>query len=71
MKKKEHMKIMKKATIKIFFNDGKVDEIPAKLWDDYEYRGGSEYRPGVFLVKRRGCWIGIYNMNCVDCIVVG
>ena len=65
MKKKKHMKIMNKATIKVYFNDGKVDEIPSKIWDDYEYNDG------MFVVKRRGCWIGIYNMKCVDCIVVG
>ena len=56
---------MNKATIKIYFNDGKVDEIPSKIWDDYEYNDG------LFVVKRCGCWIGIYNMKCVDCVVVG
>lgn len=66
MKKKEHMKIMNKATIKVYFKDGKVDEIPSRIWDDYEYHDG-----GIFVVKRRGVWIGIYNIDCVDCIVVG
>ena len=65
MKKKQHKKIMNKATIKIFFADGKVDEIPSRLWDDYECNDG------LFGVKRRGAWIGIYNLTCVDCIVVG
>jgi len=65
MKKKEHMKIMNKATIKIFFKDGKVDEIPSRLWDDYQYIDR------IFAVKRRGVWIGIYNIDAVDCITVG
>ena len=31
------MKIMNKATIKIYFKDGKIDELSAKIWDDYQY----------------------------------
>lgn len=65
MKKKEHMKIMNKASIKVFFKDGKVDEIPSRIWDDYEYY------EGMFIVKRRRVWIGIYNMDVVSCVVVG
>ena len=47
------------------FKDGKVDEIPSKLWDDYQYVDR------MFAVKRRGVWIAVYNMDAVDCIVVG
>ena len=65
MKKKTHMKIMNKATIKICYKDGNVEEIPSRIWDDYEYMYG------LFIVKRRGVWIGIYNMDVVACIVVG
>lgn len=65
MKKKTHMKIMNEATIKVYFKDGKVDEIPSRIWDDYEYNDG------MFVVKRRGVWIGIYNMDIVACVVVG
>ena len=65
MKKKKHMKIMNKATIKIYFADGRVDELPSGIWDDYQYIDR------LFVVKRRGVWIGIYNMDAVDCIVVG
>lgn len=59
------MKEGKKAKIKVFFRDGKVDVIPHRLWDDYEYVDG------LFVVKRKGAWIGIYNMRCVACVVVG
>ncbi len=65
MKKKEHFKIMNNATIKIYFKDGKVDEIPPEIWDDYQYIDR------LFVVKRRGVWIGIYNIDSVDCITVG
>ena len=26
----------KKETIRLYFRDGKTDEIPQKFWDDYE-----------------------------------
>ena len=65
MKKKKHMKIMNKATIKICYKDDQVEEIPSHIWDDYDYMDG------LFIVKRRGVWIGIYNMDVVACIVVG
>ena len=64
MKKKEHMKIMNKATINIYFKDGKMYELQSKFWDDYQYLDR------LFVVKRRGVWIGIYNMDAVDCIVI-
>jgi len=65
MKKKEHFKIMNKATIKVYFKDGLVDEIPSRIWDDYQYVDR------LFVVKRRGVWIGVYNMDSVACITVG
>ena len=65
MKKKEHKRIMDKAAIKVFFKDGNVDEIPSRIWDDYHYIDK------LFIVKRRGIWIGIYNMDSVDCITIG
>lgn len=65
MKKKEHMKIMNKATINIYFKDGKMYELQSKFWDDYQYLDR------LFVVKRRGVWIGIYNMDAIDCITVG
>lgn len=65
MKKKEHMKIMNKAVIRVYFKDGHVDEIPTRIWDDYQYIDR------LFVVKRRGVWIGIYNIDAVDCITVG
>ena len=64
MKKKEHMKIMNKATIKIYFKDGKIYELSAKIWDDYQYLDR------IFVVKRRGVWIALYNMDAIDCIVI-
>ena len=64
MKKKEHMKIMNKATIKIYFKDGKINELSAKIWDDYQYLDR------IFVVKRRGVWIALYNMDAIDCIVI-
>ena len=55
----------KKKTIRVFFKDGKTDVIPQKFWDDYEYNYG------LFVVKKKGAWIGAYNMDCVACVVVG
>lgn len=65
MKKKEHMKIMNKATIKVCYKDGKVEEIPSRIWDDYDYIDK------LFIVKRRGVWIGIYNMDSITCVSIG
>ena len=59
------MKIMNKAIIKIVYKDGNVEEIPARIWDDYQYIDR------LFVVKRRGIWIGIYNMDSIACIFVG
>lgn len=55
---------MAKQKIKICFKDGLVDEIPQKLWDDYQYVDHN------FVVKRQGQWIAIYNMDDVSCVVV-
>ena len=55
----------KETTIKIYFKEGKIDKIPTKKWDDYEYIDG------FFVVKRHGVWIAIYNMDSIDCIIVG
>lgn len=55
----------KKQKIKVYFKDGKTDVIPQKFWDDYEYNYG------LFVVKKKGEWIAIYNMDCVACVVVG
>ncbi len=55
----------KKRKIKVFFKDGKEDIIPQKFWDDYEYNYG------LFVVKKKGEWIAVYNMDCVACVVVG
>lgn len=59
----------KKQTIKIFFKDGKTDEIPQKFWDDYLYdsSGGSS----LFVVIKKGAWIAMYNMSEVACVTVG
>ena len=58
-------KVKDKKKIKVYFKDGKVDIIPQRLWDDYEYNDK------LFVVKRKGAWIGMYNIDVVACIVVG
>ena len=50
--------------IKIYFRDGKVDVIPKKLYDDYEYNGT------LFVVKRCGAWVYCYNIGDISCIIV-
>lgn len=55
----------KKQTIKVCYKDGFVEKIPQRLWDDYEYINN------IFVVKRNGVWIGMYNMDTIACIVVG
>lgn len=54
-----------KQKIRIYYKDGKNDVIPQKLWDDYEYIDG------LFVVKKKGAWICICNMDVVTCICVG
>ena len=55
----------KKQTIKVCYKDSFVEKIPQRLWDDYEYINN------IFVVKRNGVWIGMYNMDTIACIVVG
>ena len=55
----------KKKKIRIWFKDGKCDELPQKLWDDYEINYG------LFVVKKQGEWIAMYSMDIVACITVG
>ena len=55
----------KKQKIKIFFRDGKCDIIPQRLWDDYEVNYG------LFVVKKNGAWIAFYQMDLIECMVVG
>jgi hypothetical protein len=57
-------KKLKFGKIRIYFRDGKVDVIPKKLWDDYEYNGC------LFVVKRCGAWVYTYNIGDVSCIIV-
>lgn len=55
----------KKQKIKVYFKDGKVDEIPQKFWDNYDYIDHN------FIVIKNEQWIAIYNMDIVACIVIG
>ena len=55
----------KKRKIKIYFRDGKCDIIPQRLWDDYEVNYG------LFVVKKNGAWIAFYQMDLIECMVVG
>ena len=57
-------KKLKFGKIRIYFKDGKIDVIPKKLWDDYEYNGN------LFVVKRCGAWVYCYNMSDISCIIV-
>ena len=52
------MKKTKFKAIRIYFKDGKVDEIPKKLWTDYRYDDG------LFVVIYNGAWIGIGSSVC-------
>ena len=58
-------KKQKKKKITIWFRDGKSDVIPQRLWDDYEINGGQ------FVVKKKGAWIAVYNLNDISCWGVG
>lgn len=58
------MKKMKFKAIRVYFKDGKVDEIPKRLWTDYQYVDG------LFVVIQKGAWIAVYNMDEVACITV-
>lgn len=64
MKEKKHKKLMRKADIRVTYKDGTIYIIPKKFWDDYEYLDG------YFVVKRRGAWIGIFNMDSIARIII-
>ncbi len=51
--------------IEIAFKDGHSAtwEADKGEWDDYAYDGK------VFIVKKDGSWVGIYNMDCIRSIV--
>ena len=53
-----------KDKIRVYFMDGKVDEIPGRLWDDYEVNYG------MLIVKKNGAWIAGYNLKIVACFCV-
>lgn len=57
-------KKLKFGKIKIYFRDGRVDVIPKKIWDDYEYTGS------LFVVKRGGAWVYCYNIGDISAIIV-
>lgn len=62
-KQSKHEK--KKCKIRIYFKDGKVDVIPQRLWDDYEVNGN------LFVIKKDGAWIAFYQLDIIECMVVG
>lgn len=55
----------KKQKIRIRFRDGKIDIIPQKFWDDYEVNYG------LFVIKKKGAWVAFYQMDIIECMVVG
>lgn len=58
------MKKLKFGKIKIYFRDGKVDTIPKRLYDNYEYNGA------LFVVKRCGAWVYTYNIGDISAVIV-
>lgn len=53
--------------IEIVFKDGDChiwDGKEGRVWDDYAYDGHA------FIVKRSGCWVGIYNFDTIAYIFV-
>ena len=58
------MKKLKFGKIRIYFRDGKVDTIPRKKWDNYEYNGT------LFIVKRCGKWVAMYNICDISAVIV-
>ena len=55
----------KKQEIRLYFRDGKTDVIPQKFWDDYEVNGG------LFVIKKDGAWKAFYQLDIIECMVVG
>lgn len=53
-------------TIKVTFKNGRSATWEAEKgeWDDYTYDGK------VFIIKKDGAWVGIYNMDIVISVVV-
>ena len=53
-------------TIEITFNDGHSAawEAEKNEWDNYAYDGK------VFIIKKNGAWVGIYNISHVISVVV-
>ena len=54
----------KKRVITVVYKDNTVDKIPSKYWDDYEYCHG------FFVVKRRGTWVVMLNMDSITSITI-
>lgn len=61
---KKKRKKLKFGKIKIIFRNGSVDVIPKKLYDSYTYTGC------LFVIKRRGAWITVYNIGDISVISV-
>lgn len=55
----------KKQKIRIRFRDGKIDIIPQKFWDDYAVNYG------LFVIKKKGAWVAFYQLDIIECMVVG
>lgn len=54
---------MDNAVIRVNMKTGTDEWLPNE-WDDYSYEGA------IFVVKREGNWVGIYNMDNVLSITV-
>ncbi len=50
--------------IEILFKNGQIDEWPESKYTDYSYRDG------LFIVINGFQWVGIYNMDTVQKIVI-
>lgn len=56
---------MSKQKVRIYYKDGKTDVISQKHWDDYEVNSN------LFVLKKKGAWIYMCNLDVVACICVG
>lgn len=56
---------MKNNKIYIYFKDGKVDIWKSKEYTDYYYDRKC------FIIIRKKRWVGIYNLDSIDAIVIG